>query len=147
MQTGKYSYVYIHTIWTTNNRQALLSPIVRKVLFPFLKQHALSKGVQLIAVNGGSDHIHNIIKLTPHQTIADVIKQLKVDSADWLNNNKFLTTPFEWSDDYNVYSISPSTIDKSIEYINRQEDYHQTKTLDEELAAFEKMVQQASGLG
>lgn len=144
MQAGKYSFIYGHAIWTTSNRQSLLSPIVRKVLFPFLKQHALSKGIQLIAVSGFNDHIHCIIKLTPYQTIAEVLKQLKTDSADWLNNNKFLNTLFEWDDNYSVYSISPSTVDKSIEYVNRQEEYHQTKTLDEELAAFEKMVQQVN---
>lgn len=144
MQVGTYCYIYVHAIWTTNNRQSLLSPIVRKVLFPFLKQHALSKGVQLIAVNGSTDHVHLIIKLTPHQTISDVIKHLKVDSADWLNNNKFISALFEWDDNYSAYSISPSTIDKSIEYINRQEEYHQAKTLDEELAAFEKMVLQVN---
>ena len=144
MQAGKYSYIYIHAIWATNNRQSLLSPIVRKVLFPFLKQHGSSIGIQLIAVNGSNDHMHCIIKLTPYQTVADIIKQLKNDSADWLNNNKLLNTVFDWDENYSAYSISPSSVDKSIEYISRQEEYHQTKTLDEELAAFDKMVQQLS---
>ncbi|MCC6289484.1 MAG: transposase [Chitinophagaceae bacterium] len=144
MQGGTYSYIYIHTIWTTGNRQALLSAIVRKVLFPFLKQHALSKGIQLLAVNGVQDHIHAIIKLTAHQTVSDIIKHLKADSADWLNNNKFLNTVFEWDDNFCAYSVSPSTVDKSIEYLNRQEEYHQTKTLDEELLAFEKIVLQVN---
>lgn len=144
MQAGKYSYIYIHAIWATNNRQSLLSPIVRKVLFPFLKQHGFSKGIQLIAVNGSNDHMHCVIKLTPYQTVADIIKQLKNYSADWLNNNKLLNTVFDWDENYSAYSISPSSVDKSIEYISRQEEYHQTKTLDEELAAFDKMVQQLS---
>ncbi|MFT4016142.1 MAG: IS200/IS605 family transposase [Agriterribacter sp.] len=144
MQAGKYSYIYVHAIWTTINRQALLSAIVRKVLFPFLKQHALSKGIQLLSVNGIQDHIHIVVKLTPHQSIAEVIKQLKTDSADWVNNNKFLSAVFDWDDSFYAYSVSPSNIDKSVEYINRQEEYHQTKTLDEELAAFEKMVLQVN---
>ncbi|MFT3747625.1 MAG: IS200/IS605 family transposase [Agriterribacter sp.] len=144
MQAGKYSYIYVHAIWTTINRQALLSAIVRKVLFPFLKQHVLSKGIQLLSANGVQDHIHVVIKLTPHQSVAEVVKQLKADSAEWINKNKLLNTVFDWDDSFYAYSVSPSTVDKSIEYINRQEEYHQTKTLDEELAAFEKMVLQVN---
>lgn len=145
MQAGKHSYIYAHAIWTTGNRQALLSPVVRKVLFPFMMQHALSKGIQLLSLNGVKDHIHAVVKLTPHQSIAEVIKHLQADSSDWINNNKLMNTVFEWDDSFCAYSVSPSNIDKSIEYINRQEEYHQTKTLDEELAAFEKMVQQVNG--
>lgn len=140
MQETNHTYVYIHAIWTTAERQKLLSRIVRKVLFPYAKQHASARGIQLIAVNGYDDHMHCLLKLMPVQSVHELVKQLKADTAEWLNDNRLLNEPFSWDDGYTAYSVSPSTVDKSADYINRQEEYHETKTLEEELAAFEKMV-------
>lgn len=140
MQDGTHTFVYIHLIWATANREKTLSPVFRKVLFPSLKQSATAKGIQVVNINGGDDHVHVLIKLMPVQQILDVVKQLKNISANWLNESKFLNQPFEWDSGYAAYSVSPSTIDKSADYLNRQEEYHKTKSLDEELAAFNKMV-------
>ncbi|MBX2922935.1 MAG: IS200/IS605 family transposase [Chitinophagaceae bacterium] len=135
-----HTNIYIHTIWSTNGRQQLLSPVVRKVLFPYMRQHATSKGIQLLAVNGYNDHIHCLFKLMPVQNVQEIVKQLKMDTEDWVNGNRFWQEAFSWEDGYSAYSVSPANVDKSADYINRQEEYHQTKSLEEELAAFEKMV-------
>jgi REP element-mobilizing transposase RayT len=116
---------------------------LRKVLFPALMQSAGAGGIQVVGINGGEDHIHALIKLMPAQNIAEVIRQLKEISAGWLNDSRLLQQAFEWDAEYAAYSVSPATIDKSIEYLGRQEAYHQTRSLDEELAAFNKMVAQA----
>ena len=142
MQEGTHSFIYIHTIWATRNREKLLIPILRKVLFPALTQSAGAGGIQVTGINGVEDHIHALIKLMPVQNIAEVIRQLKEISSGWLNDSRLLQQPFEWDGDYAAYSVSPSTIDKSLEYLSRQEAYHQTRSLDEELAAFEKMAGQ-----
>ncbi|MFT3702500.1 MAG: transposase [Agriterribacter sp.] len=98
------------------------------------------KGIQLIVINGVEDHVHCLFKLMPVQNTGEVIKDLKTETANWLNANQFLNHPFGWDTDYWAFSVSPSSIDKAIEYINRQEDYHKTKLLDEELSTFNKMV-------
>lgn len=141
MPGGTHTYIYIHTIWSTNGGQKLLSRIVRRVLFPYMKQNAASKGIQLMAVNGYDDHVHCLFKLIPVQNVHEIVKQLKADAGEWLNGNQLLPEMFNWEDGYSAYSVSPSTIDRSAEYINRQEEYHQTKSLGEELAAFEKIVE------
>ncbi len=107
-----------------------------------MKQSAEQKGMQVMAVNGAGNHVHCIFKLLPTQSVSEMVNQLKSESGNWLNSNKFLPQIFEWEDSYSAYSVSPSAVDKAIEYINNQEEYHKTKSLDEELAAFDKMVGQ-----
>lgn len=144
MQDSINTFIYIHAVWCTAGRQPSLSGVVRKVLFPYMKKNAEQKGIQLIAVNGAAEHVHCLFKLMPVQPVSEIIKQLKADSGNWLNDNKFLLHTLEWEDIYAAWSVSPSTIDKAMEYINRQEEYHLSKTLDEELAAFDKMVIQTT---
>lgn len=136
------TYLYVHAIWCTAGRHDVISQVAKKVLFPYMKQSAEQKGMQVMAVNGAGNHVHCIFKLLPTQSVSEIVNQLKSESGNWLNSNKFLPQIFEWEDIYSAYSVSPSAIDKAIEYINNQEEYHKTKSLDEELAAFDKMVVQ-----
>lgn len=134
------TFIYIHAIWCTANREPVLTPVIRKVFFPHIRQAGVSKGIQVLAVNGTADHVHCLFKLIPAQSPTGVVNQLKEDSETWLNSNQLLTAGFNWDPYYTAYSVSPSTADKSIEYILRQEEYHQTRSLEEELEAFSKMV-------
>ena len=140
MQGSTNTFIYIHAIWCTAGRQASLTGVIRKVLFPYMKKNGEEKGIQVIAVNGAGEHVHCLFKLMPVQSVSEIIKQLKTESATWLNGNKFLLHTFDWEDIYSAWSVSPSTVDKAMEYISKQEEYHLAKTLDEELAAFDKMV-------
>lgn len=133
------SAIYIHAVWSVKGEQAILPASIRKVLYAHLLQDAAAKGIQLLAVNGADDHLHCLFKMLPVQQISSIVKQLKEAAAFWLNENKLLKTELEWSEAYAVYSVSPTTVDKAIEYINRQEQYHAAKTLAQELEAFDKM--------
>jgi len=142
MQTGTNTFIYIHAIWCTSDGGKLLTGISRKVLFPYIKQYAGNKGIQLIAINGVDDHVHCLFKLMASQSIAEIVKDVKNEMSHWLNSSKILQEEFCWDQDFAAYSVSPSTIDKAVEYINKQEEYHKTKTLNEELSVFNKMITQ-----
>ncbi|RFM28756.1 IS200/IS605 family transposase [Deminuibacter soli] len=133
------SFIYIHAVWTVKDEQALLPATIRKVLFVHMQQDAVNKGIQLMAVNGTEDHVHCLFKMMPVQQVSHIVKQLKDGAAFWLNENKLLKTEVEWSESYAVYSVSPNAVDKAIEYIGRQEQFHAGKTLAQELEAFDKM--------
>lgn len=140
MQGSTDTFIYIHALWCTAGRQPLLSPIVRKVLFPSLKKNAEENGIQVLAVNGSDEHIHCLFKLMPVQSVLKMVNQLKEESFTWLNNNKLSNGLFEWENDYSAWSVSPATLDKAIEYIHNQEEYHRHKSFEEELMAFQKMT-------
>jgi REP element-mobilizing transposase RayT len=137
--TGNRSYIYVHALWAVQDNQPLLSLPVRKVLFAHTQQEATSRGIQLIIVNGAADHVHCLFKMMPVQNLSGIIKQLKEIMAFWLNENKLLQQPFEWSEFYAAYSVSPTTLDKVTDYIVKQEQFHAGKTLAQELEAFDKL--------
>ena len=137
--TGSRSYLYIHAIWAVKEEKPLLQATVRKVLFAHLRKEAAAKGIQLMHINGADNHIHCLFKAMPVQQVAGIVKQLKEIASFWLNENKLLKETVDWEDGYAVYSVSPNAIDKAADYIARQEQYHTTKTLAQELDAFDKM--------
>ena len=68
-----------------------------------------------------------------------MIRQLKAESADWLNATQLLPAGFEWEEEYAAYSVSPSAVKQVTDYLDRQEEYHKTKSLEAELEVFEKV--------
>lgn len=134
-------YLFVHAIWTVSRREPLLSKPVRKVLFAHMQKEAEERGMKILAMNGVDDHIHCLLKLMPSQNLLQVIKSIKTLSSNWLNDTKLLSAAFEWEDGYAAYSVSPSGVQQVMGYIAKQEEYHQSKSLDGELEAIAKFDQ------
>ena len=132
-------YLFVHAVWSVKQREPLLAKPVRRVLFAHMQKDAAEKGIRVVAVNGVEDHIHCVVQLMPSQNLIQVIRSLKTDSSRWLNENKLLSGPFEWEEGYFAYSISPSGLKQVSDYVDKQEEYHKTKTLENEWEAFERL--------
>lgn len=132
-------YLFVHVIWSVKERQALLTKPVRRVLLVHLQKDSGDRGIRIVAAGGVEDHIHCLLQLMPAQNLAQVVKSIRTLSADWLNDNKLLSTPFEWEEGYTAYSVSPSGVQQAIDYIGKQEEVHRSKTLESELEIFDKL--------
>jgi putative transposase len=133
------TYLYAHVIWAIRNKETRLSKPIRVVLFAHLQKTAEEKGIKIIQVGGAADHVHVLVQLHPAQNLAQVIRQLKAESSDWLNTTQLLPHGFEWEEEYAAYSVSPSAVKQVMDYLDRQEEYHKTRSLEAELEVFEKV--------
>jgi len=84
------------------------------------------------------DHIHILIGLRPHQSISDLMQDVKGGSSKWINEKKFLKGKFEWQQGYGAFSYSKSHVKDVVHYIQNQEQHHQKKTFLEEYVDFLK---------
>ncbi|RYF96806.1 MAG: IS200/IS605 family transposase [Chitinophagaceae bacterium] len=132
------TFLFIHVIWTTAGRVAVLKKPVRTILFAYLQKSSEEKGIKILALNGVEDHLHIVLQLQPAQNLSQVVKSLKTDSAGWIISTNLLGNEFEWQNNYAAYTVSPSGLKQVIEFVGNQETYHQTKTLESELAVFDK---------
>ena len=133
-------FLYVHVIWSTRNREQLLVRPVRFVFFAQLKKQAEEKGIRILEVNGGADHIHLLLQLHPAQNLSQSMRQLRIDAEEWLNGTQLLKGNFEWSDEIIAYSVSPGALQQVVEFIIKQEEYHQTRTFETEIEVFMKAI-------
>lgn len=136
MSSNSKLLLFIHVIWQVKNRDMLLTKPVRTVLFAHIKKYGEENGIRMLAVNGVEDHVHGLLQMHAAQNLAQIMKSIRTNAADWINEGKFLQGHFEWQDDYAAYTVSPSNVKQVIDYINKQEEHHKTKTLDSELEVF-----------
>lgn len=133
------TYLFIHLIWCTADRKQLLKKPLLKVLMGYLHGWSERSLVRILHMNGVPDHLHCLIQLHPTQSLSQIVRSMKTDSAQWIGENKISEEEFAWEDGYIAYSVSPSSIAQVGEFIENQEKHHSTKTLDNELEVLGKI--------
>jgi len=131
-QVMAYVKIWVHIVWTTKNREPVLTNPKRKLLFSHMRENARLKGIYLDFIGGYLEHIHCLISLNSDQTIAKTIQLIKGESAYWFNHNIKKGKKLEWQDEYFAVSVSESAVSAVRSYIKNQEQHHKKKTFQEE---------------
>jgi REP element-mobilizing transposase RayT len=96
------------------------------------------KGQKPIIVNGMPDHIHAFVGLRPAMSISDLVRDIKNNSSNFINDHKFVKGKFAWQESYAAFSYSYSHLGRVYDYILNQEKHHKNKTFREEYIGFLK---------
>lgn len=119
----------------------MIHPAWKEELYKYIAGILKANNHKLLAINGMPDHIHILAGIRTHQSISDLMREVKANSSRWINEKQFLEIKFEWQEGYGAFSYSRSHVDKVIDYIKNQEKHHQTKSFKEEYADFLKVFQ------
>ena len=132
-----YIKVWIHIVFTTKNIQPIIFSSFEEKLYSHIREHVENDfQCPIIAINGMTDHIHILMRLTQHIAIKDILKNIKGESSHWINQQDFTRTKFAWQTGYGVFSVSESMVDAVKQYIQNQKEHHRLKTFIEEYEEF-----------
>ena len=90
----------------------------------------------MLAVHCMPDHAHVFVGFKPTVLISDFVKEIKVESNEFINDKKWIASKFSWQEGYGVFSYSHSHIDKVVKYVLNQEQHHKKKTFRQEYVDF-----------
>ena len=82
-----------------------------------------------------ADHIHCVCQLNPEPSVAKVVQDVKSYSSGWVKR-RFRTQDFAWQKGYGPFSVSPSKLQDTIDYVRNQKEHHKTRSFAEEYAGF-----------
>ena len=126
--------VILHLIFSTKDREPLITPEIRNDLFAYLGGIIRElKGTALI-VNGTSDHVHLLVRIRPVHAVAQIARLVKANSSKWVHEK--WNTRFAWQTGYGAFSVSESNVSVVSQYIAEQEEHHKKHTFQEEYVAF-----------
>lgn len=129
---GTYSQIYLQVVFAVKGRENLINKNWKAQLYKYIAGIITNKGHKSIIVNGVSDHVHAFIGFKPSDCISDLVRDVKNNSTNFVNKNKFVRGRFSWQDGYGVFSYSQSHIEKVYDYIKNQEKNHMKKSFKEE---------------
>ena len=127
-----YTQLYIQFVFAVKGRQSLINSCWKNELYKYITGIIQNNKSKLIAVNGMEDDIHIFIGYKPSVSIPDLIKDIKVASTLWINENRLSNQKFAWQEGYGAFSYSQSHIDAVCDYIKNQESHHKKKSFKEE---------------
>tara|TARA_R110001592_G_scaffold43005_3_gene139647 strand:- start:63894 stop:64349 length:456 start_codon:yes stop_codon:yes gene_type:complete len=135
---GTYSRIYIQVIFTVKGRENLLQKPWRERVFKYIFATVEAKKQKCLIVNGTGDHVHVFVSMNPSMRISDLVRDIKNNSSNFINEQKFLAGKFAWQTGYGVFSYSRSQIDQVYQYIAKQEEHHKKRSFKEEYLTFLK---------
>ena len=129
---GTFSQIYVQVVFAVQGRQNLIGKSWKDDLNKYTSGIITNKGQKSIIVNGMHDHIHAFIGLKPSMAVADLVRDIKSSSSNFINKNRFVKGNFSWQEGYGVFSYSHSHIEQVYNYILNQEKHHYKRTFKEE---------------
>ena len=89
--------------------------------------------MKAIEVGGVADHVHILLSLPSVMPISKAAMQLvKGGSSKWIHETFPDQHPFAWQEEYGAFNVSVSQLDKTIQYIQGQEEHHRKTTFQKE---------------
>ena len=128
--------VWLHFVWSTKDREPLLTEEVRSKVFAHIRENSREKGIHIDFINGYLEHVHCLVSLGTDQTLEKIMQLIKGESSFWINKNKVTRRHFAWQDEYFVASVSESNLESVRKYVANQEEHHKKVSFDEEFDTF-----------
>lgn len=133
---GTFSQIYIQVVFAVKSRDNLLQKHWRDNVFKYISGIIKSKDQKPIIVNGFADHVHIFLSVKPSICLSDLVRDIKNNTTNYINTNKWVRGKFSWQEGYGAFSYSKSQTEQVYQYILAQEEHHRQKTFKEEYLDF-----------
>ena len=136
--SGTFSQIYIHVVFAVKGRSNIIGRAWKDELHKYIAGIIKRKEQKSIIVNGMPDHVHAFIGLRPSMALSDLVRDMKNNSSNFINDKRWVKGKFSWQEGYGAFSYSHSQIETVFKYILNEEQHHRKMTFREEYLAFLK---------
>ena len=127
-----FSQIYLQFVFAVKRRESLIVKEYKEELQKYITGLVQNRKAKMLAIHCMPDHTHLFIGFKPTILISDFVKEIKVESNEFINNKKWVKGKFGWQEGYGVFSYSHSHIDAVVKYVLNQETHHQKRTFKQE---------------
>jgi putative transposase len=131
-----YWRLHYHIIWSTMDRQSMLTPNLEKMFYGVIHGKARELGLKIHAAGNVEDHVHLVVSIPPRIAVADCVRHLKGASAYAINHMDGSDGHFKWQAGYVALTVGESALKRVMEYAARQKEHHRERAI---LDVYEKI--------
>ncbi|HOT43969.1 MAG TPA: IS200/IS605 family transposase [Spirochaetota bacterium] len=113
MNEHTYRDIVFHIVFSTKNREDVITPTLMKGLRAVLADKAGNLGLIVHIANGRGDHVHLQVSAPPKWSVSEIVKNLKGYSS-------YKIPGLYWQRGYGVFTVDRSSFDKVFNYIKHQ---------------------------
>jgi REP element-mobilizing transposase RayT len=127
-----YASNLIHLIYSTKERQPLITTALEKPLRDYLVGIGQNQKMPVLGVGGIADHVHMLFSLPATVSLAKSIQTFKANSSRFMRQHN---PRFAWQEGYGAFSVSQSNRKTVLNYIDTQAEHHKKLTFADEFIA------------
>ena len=135
---SSFTKLTYHVVYSTKHRRPTITESVRERLYEYIGGIIRGKNGHLIEIGGVADHIHILANFSASIAVADIVRDIKANSAKWANESGVLLERFEWQKGYGAFTVSASRTGAVRRYIQNQPEHHRRVSFEEEFVALLK---------
>jgi REP element-mobilizing transposase RayT len=128
--------IRLHIVFSTKNRQPWITPDWAGRLYDYTGGIVRDTGCVLLAAGGMPDHVHLLVSLGRTISVAELLRETKGGTSEWVHKNIRGMTGCAWQAGYGVFSVSHSLVSKVKAYIANQAEHHKVQSFQDELRDF-----------
>jgi len=91
-----YSNLLYHIVFSTKNREPLISPALRGELYPYIAGIVRAQDGLSLEIGGMPDHLHLVIRMNPNVSVWEIVRLVKANSSKWVNEQQTGAGRFAW---------------------------------------------------
>ena len=134
-----YTQIHIQCVVAVKYRLGLIDMKWKERLHQYITAIVQERGHKMISINSMPDHLHFFFGMRPDQSISDLMRIVKGESSEWLNQKRFTRFTFRWQEGYGAFSYKKSDIPMVARYIENQEEHHKKKSF---LKEYEELLKE-----
>lgn len=127
-----YTQIHIHAVFAVKYRKSVIDTVWKNRLYKYITGIVQNHGHKLLAINGMPDHVHLFFGMRPTQSLSDLMRLVKGESSEWINNERLTPALFRWQEGYGAFSYAKKEIPVVCNYIDNQEEHHKRESFLEE---------------
>jgi putative transposase len=133
-----YARIFIHCVFSTKNHQKIITDDLRERLWSYMGSIARENHITVPAIGGVEDHMHLFLSFPPSISVSEALQRIKGGSSRWVHENFPVHRDFGWQEGFGAFSVSPSRVQATLDYIKGQSEHHRKRAFKEEYLDFLK---------
>lgn len=125
--------IYIHLVFSTKSRQPRLTDDLREELHHRFVGLLRRRGCEPIELGSVTDHVHLLLRQPRTESLADIVRDIKVGTSLWLRDLTPELADFHWQTGYGAFSVSTSHLPVVRNCVALQAERHRTRSFKDEM--------------
>lgn len=127
-----YTQILYQIVFSTKYRKPCLLKPAREQVFAYMMGIAKNRKCHPFVINGVENHVHILTHLHPSVSLSSLVKDIKIGSHIFIDENKILPGFSSWQAGYAAFTYSKEALPNLIRYIENQEAHHRKVTFERE---------------
>lgn len=130
------SQTILHIVFSVKNREHWIDSSIRPQLHAYLAGTLRNQGCYVFRIGGTDDHVHVACSLSRTMSQADLVKLIKHAGSEWIKSQSDKYQGFHWQRGYGCFSVSFSSLEAVVKYIDNQQEHHKRVSFQDEFRMF-----------